>query len=417
MGNLRGVQDNLKVWKREVFGDLNEVKAELVQEIEKLDAKEFGEGLSRALRDKRSLLRMKVVLGKRKKNFIKNLEVRQGVVVSKEEFVVKEIFNFYSNLYSDGGVDRPGIEGINWAPVESMTANWLERPFDEYCWDIVKGDHMRVFGEFFESGEVNLCAKASFICLIPKKEKSVQIGDFRPISLVTPLYKILATVLSKRIRVFLGETMSSAQGAFVQGRQILNVVLVANEVVEEYRGLHKEDAVFKVTLRKRMTMLIEALWICFGKERVWIYVENVDLGVLVILQYVGHFADVLSWIIDIPKDKGVIEGFMVGRDRIGVTHLQFADDTIFFSSNEESKMGSLLKILRIFEIVSGLKVNLSKSSVVGINLGESYVRRVADMLGCSIELFPLKYLAIGGDPRVASFWEPVLVKIEKRLEE
>ncbi|KAL7190016.1 hypothetical protein ACSBR1_039626 [Camellia fascicularis] len=48
------------VWKREVFADLNEVKAELVQEIEKLDAKEFGEGLSRALRDKRSLLRMKL---------------------------------------------------------------------------------------------------------------------------------------------------------------------------------------------------------------------------------------------------------------------------------------------------------------------------------------------------------------------
>ncbi|KAL7168630.1 hypothetical protein ACSBR2_038966 [Camellia fascicularis] len=108
MRKLRGVQNYLKVWKREVFGDLNEVKAELVQDIEKLDAKEFGEGLSRALRDKRSLLRMKledlifrehiflgqraklkwakegdtnsrffhrVALGKRRKNFIKNLEV------------------------------------------------------------------------------------------------------------------------------------------------------------------------------------------------------------------------------------------------------------------------------------------------------------------------------------------------------
>ncbi|GMP83618.1 hypothetical protein CsSME_00037459 [Camellia sinensis var. sinensis] len=50
-------------------------------------------------------------------------------------------------------------------------------------------------------------------------------------------------------------------------------------------------------------------------------------------------ADVLGRIIDLAKDKGVIEGFVVGRDRIG----------------EESKVGSLLKILRIFEIVSGLK--------------------------------------------------------------
>ncbi|XP_028073850.1 uncharacterized protein LOC114276257 [Camellia sinensis] len=109
---------------------------------------------------------------------------------------------------------------------------------------------MRVFGEFFESGEVNLCTNATFICLIPKKEKSVKIGDFRPISLVTSLYKILRKVLSKRIRDVLGETISASQGAFVHGRQILDVVLVANEVVEEYRALHKEGVVFKVDFEK-----------------------------------------------------------------------------------------------------------------------------------------------------------------------
>ena len=84
------------------------MKAELVHDIEELDAKELGEGLSRTLRDKRSLLRLKleelvsreqifwgqraklkwtkegdiysrfflgVSSGKRKKSFIKNLEV------------------------------------------------------------------------------------------------------------------------------------------------------------------------------------------------------------------------------------------------------------------------------------------------------------------------------------------------------
>ena len=39
-------------------------------------------------------------------------------MVSKEELIVKEIFNFYSNFYSDRGMDCLGIEGINWAPVE-----------------------------------------------------------------------------------------------------------------------------------------------------------------------------------------------------------------------------------------------------------------------------------------------------------
>ncbi|GMP93319.1 hypothetical protein CsSME_00043204 [Camellia sinensis var. sinensis] len=93
---------------------------------------------------------------------------------------------------------------------------------------------------------------------------------------------------------------------------------------------------------------------------------------------------------------------------------------ILYSSHHrrQNKVGSLVKILRIFEIVSGLKVNLSKSSVVGINLEDSYVHRVVDMLRCCIDSFPLKYLGLplGGDPRLASFWELVLVKIGKRLE-
>lgn len=112
------------------------------------------------------------------------------------------------------------------------------------CWDIVKGHLMGVFGEFFESGVVNLCTNASFISLIPKKEKLVKIGDFRPTSLITYHYKILGKVLSKRLRDVLSDSISTTQGTFVQGRQILDMVLVANEVVEEYRGLKKEGIIF-----------------------------------------------------------------------------------------------------------------------------------------------------------------------------
>lgn len=49
---------------------------------------------------------------------------------------------------------------------------------------------MKVFLEFFESGIVNSCTNASFICLIPKGENLWRLKDFRPISLVSSLYKI-----------------------------------------------------------------------------------------------------------------------------------------------------------------------------------------------------------------------------------
>ena len=59
---------------------------------------------------------------------------------------------------------------------------------------------MRVFAEFHRSGIINQSTNASFIVLLPKKSLTKKISDFRPISLITTLYKIIAKVLSRRLR-------------------------------------------------------------------------------------------------------------------------------------------------------------------------------------------------------------------------
>ena len=53
---------------------------------------------------------------------------------------------------------------------------------------------------FSKSLIVNACTNSTYICLIPKKLSSLKLKDYRPISLVTSLYKILAKVLSLRLR-------------------------------------------------------------------------------------------------------------------------------------------------------------------------------------------------------------------------
>ena len=104
--------------------------------------------------------------------------------------------------------------------------------------------------EFAKDGIIHGVTNETFICLIPKKVNSSEVKDFQPISLVTCLYQIIAKVLSSRLKEVLADTIGQTQGAFVAGRQILDNVLVANEVVEEYRKEGRSGVVFKIDFEK-----------------------------------------------------------------------------------------------------------------------------------------------------------------------
>ena len=106
---------------------------------------------------------------------------------------------------------------------------------------MIKGYLMKVFQEFYSIGIINISTNATFIALVLKKSQALKILNFRPISLVTSLYKIIAKVLSRRLRKVIHETISSSQGAFVEGRQILEAVLKANEVVDEKRRFRGKE--------------------------------------------------------------------------------------------------------------------------------------------------------------------------------
>lgn len=58
--------------------------------------------------------------------------------------------------------------------------------------------------------------------------------DFRPISLVTSVYKVICKVLSVRLGEVLGDTFWN-QSAFAAGRQIPDIDLVAYEIVKDIK--------------------------------------------------------------------------------------------------------------------------------------------------------------------------------------
>ena len=85
---------------------------------------------------------------------------------------------------------------------------------------------------------------ASFIALIAKVDDPQSLGDFRPISLVRFMYKIVAKLLTKRLKKVLPGVIDQWQSAFLGNRYLLHGVLVTNEVIEEARSEKKKCLVF-----------------------------------------------------------------------------------------------------------------------------------------------------------------------------
>ncbi|RVW63352.1 hypothetical protein CK203_058260 [Vitis vinifera] len=109
----------------------------------------------------------------------------------------------------------------------------------------------------------------------------------------------------------------STRGVFVQGRQILDAVLIANEIVDEKRRSGEEGVVFKIDFEK------------------------------------AYDHDAIE-----SRGKKLLEGFRVGRNRTRVSHLQFANDTIFFSNPRKEELQTLKSFLLVKLLIARLSVDL-----------------------------------------------------------
>jgi hypothetical protein len=92
--------------------------------------------------------------------------------------------------------------------------------FFNKCWEILKEDIMAVFREFHSKRRFEKSINATFISLIQEKV-AMDIKDFRPISLVGVVYKIISKVPMNKLKQVLEKIISNSQNEFIKGRQIL----------------------------------------------------------------------------------------------------------------------------------------------------------------------------------------------------
>uniref|UniRef100_A0A453BAR3 Uncharacterized protein n=1 Tax=Aegilops tauschii subsp. strangulata TaxID=200361 RepID=A0A453BAR3_AEGTS len=109
--------------------------------------------------------------------------------------------------------------------------------FFKKCWGIIKHDLMRVIQCFDSLHTTNLhWLNSANVVLLPKKDGAESIVDYRPISLIHGIAKIIAKVLSIRLGPHMSTLVSNAQSAFIKTRSIHDNFMYVRNLA---RRLHK----------------------------------------------------------------------------------------------------------------------------------------------------------------------------------
>ena len=80
---------------------------------------------------------------------------------------------------------------------KALDPDGFSMAFYHHWWRVVESDVLAVFEEFYQHSKFERSLNATFIALIPKKKVASNIRDFRPISLVGSVYKILGNRLKE----------------------------------------------------------------------------------------------------------------------------------------------------------------------------------------------------------------------------
>ncbi|GKB46064.1 arginine repressor C-terminal-like domain-containing protein [Tanacetum coccineum] len=116
-------------------------------------------------------------------------------------------------------------------------------------------------------------------------------------------------------------------------------------------------------------------------------------------------------------DKGIYNGLSLVESGSNLSLLQYADDALFFGEWSRSNASILIHILHCFELALGLKVNMTKSRILGVGVPNSDVENIASSLGCSHDFLLFSYLGlpVRKRPRSCSGWSDVINRFRDRL--
>ena len=91
---------------------------------------------------------------------------------------------------------------------------------------------------------------SNFLALIPKESGTEDPGKLRPIALCNVIYKIITKVIANRLKPILPLIISLEQVGFMEGRQILDGIILVHEIIHSLKSTRTPGMLLKLDLSK-----------------------------------------------------------------------------------------------------------------------------------------------------------------------
>nr|GEW66332.1 RNA-directed DNA polymerase, eukaryota, reverse transcriptase zinc-binding domain protein [Tanacetum cinerariifolium] len=256
-------------------------------------------------------------------------------------------------------------------------------------WKLIENDVVDAVTCFFHQGSFPKGSNSSFIILIPKTPNANMVKDYWPISLIGSMYEIISKILANRLVVVLGGLVNEIQSAFVVDKQILDGLFILNESVQWCKKKKKQSLVFKVDFEK-----------AYDSVR-WDHLDDI----------MRKFGFGEKWL-----DVGLFKGIELSPS-LNLSHMFYADDFIFMGQWSESNIDTIVKVLDYFNRASGLRINMTKSKLLGISVEDDKVNQATTKIGCNTLKTPFSYLGskVGGCMSHIQSWNEITERMACRL--
>lgn len=151
-----------------------------------------------------------------------------------QQFNEEEIYSAVKQL---GENQASGPDGI---PNEFMQCHWTD----------IKGEVVRLVQDFFDERLDLVSINRANIILVPKKETPQTVHDYRPISVINAVPKLISKLMANRLRRVLPDLISPRQTAFIKDRQITENFNATREVLQHLHKANRQAIFAKLDFKK-----------------------------------------------------------------------------------------------------------------------------------------------------------------------